>query len=57
MQMCMYYVIMVDSLKAVGTSTGTLIVNIWNLVPEALGVLLIILNIIYIWLKIKRLPK
>lgn len=48
---------MVDSLKAVGTSTGTIIINLWNLVPEALGVLLIILNIIYIWLKIKRLLK
>ena len=48
---------MVDSLKAIGTSTGTLIVNIWQLVPEALGVLLIIMNIIYIWLKIKRLSK
>jgi|TARA_R100001594_G_scaffold139977_1_gene184805 hypothetical protein len=46
-----------DSLKAIGTSTGTLIVNIWELVPEALGVLLIILNIVYIWLKIKRLSK
>ena len=46
-----------DSLKAIGTSTGTLIVNIWELVPEALGVLLIILNIVYIWLKIKRLIK
>jgi hypothetical protein len=46
-----------DSLKAIGTSTGTLIVNIWELVPEALGVLLIILNIVYIWLKIKRLLK
>jgi len=49
--------LMVDSLKAVGTSTGTIIINLWNLVPEALGVLLIILNIIYIWLKIKRLLK
>ena len=46
-----------DSLKAVGSSTGTIIVNIWQLVPEALGVVLIIMNIIYIWLKIKRLSK
>ena len=46
-----------DSLKALGTSTGTLIVNIWELVPETLGVVLIILNIIYIWLKIKKLSK
>ena len=46
-----------DSLKAIGTSTGTLIVNIWELVPEALGVVLIIMNIIYIWLKIKRLSE
>tara|TARA_Y100000310_G_C20544376_1_gene744884 strand:+ start:952 stop:1098 length:147 start_codon:yes stop_codon:yes gene_type:complete len=48
---------MVDSLKAIGTSTGTLIVNIWQLVPETLGVILIILNIVYIWLKIKKLYK
>ena len=48
---------MVDSLKAIGTSTGTLIVNIWQLVPETLGLILIILNIVYIWLKIKRLSK
>ena len=48
---------MSDSLKAVGTSTGTIIVNIWNLVPEALGVVLIVMNIVYIWLKIKRLSK
>ena len=48
---------MVDSLKAIGTSTGTLIVNIWQLVPETLVVILIIMNIIYIWLKIKRLSK
>ena len=48
---------MTDSLKAIGTSTGTLLVNIWEIVPEALGALLIILNIIYIWLKIKRLSK
>ena len=46
-----------DSLKAIGTSASTIIVNIWNLVPEALGVVLIIMNIIYIWLKIKRLSK
>ena len=48
---------MTDSLKAVGTSMGTIMINIWNLVPEALGVVLIILNIVYIWLKIKRLSK
>ena len=46
-----------DSLKAIGSSTGTLIINIWELVPQALGVVLIIMNIIYIWLKIKRLSK
>jgi len=46
-----------DSLKAIGSSTGTLIVNIWELVPEALGVVLIVMNIIYIWLKIKKLSK
>ena len=40
---------MVDTLKTVATSTGTIIVNVWNLVPEALGVLLIVLNIIYVF--------
>ena len=48
---------MTDSLKTIGTTTGTLLVNIWKIVPEALGVLLIIMNIVYIWLKIKRLSK
>jgi hypothetical protein len=43
-----------DSLKTIGTSMGTIIVNIWELVPEALGVLLIILNIVYVILKIKK---
>tara|TARA_R110002020_G_scaffold33098_5_gene101245 strand:+ start:8219 stop:8365 length:147 start_codon:yes stop_codon:yes gene_type:complete len=46
-----------DSLKTIGSSTGTLIVNVWELVPEALGVVLIVMNIIYIWLKIKKLSK
>lgn len=45
---------MSDSLKAVGTSMGTLAINFWQLVPEALGVVLIILNIIYVALKIKK---
>ena len=45
---------MTDSLKTVGTSIGTIIVNVWELVPEALGVVLIILNIIYVVLKIKK---
>ena len=45
---------MTDSLKTIGTSMGTLIVNVWELVPETLGVLLIILNIIYVFLKIKK---
>ena len=45
---------MTDSIKTVGTSIGTIIVNVWELVPEALGVLLIILNIIYVFLKIKK---
>lgn len=43
-----------DSLKTISTSLGTIIVNIWELVPEALGVLLIVLNIIYVILKIKK---
>ena len=45
---------MTDTLKTVGTSIGTIIVNVWELVPEALGVLLIVLNIIYVFLKIKK---
>ncbi len=45
---------MSDSLKAVGTSVSTIMVNVWNIVPEALGALLIVLNIIYIILKIKK---
>ena len=45
---------MSDSLKAVGTSMGTLAVNFWQLVPEALGIVLIVLNIIYVALKLKR---
>ena len=45
---------MTDSLKTIGTSVGTIAVNIWQLVPEALGILLIILNIIYVFLKIKK---
>jgi len=43
-----------DSLKTIGTSMGTIIVNVWELVPEALGVLLIVLNIIYVFIKIKK---
>jgi len=43
-----------DTLKTIGTSMGTIIVNVWELVPEALGVLLIVLNIIYVFLKIKK---
>ena len=45
---------MTDTLKTIGTSTSTIIVNVWELVPEALGVLLIVLNIIYVFLKIKK---
>ena len=45
---------MTDTLKTIGTSTGTIIVNVWELVPETLGVLLIVLNIIYVILKIKK---
>ena len=37
---------MTDTLKTIGTSMGTIIVNVWELVPETLGVLLIILNIL-----------
>ena len=45
---------MTDTLKTIGPSVSTIIVNVWELVPEALGVLLIILNIIYVFLKIKK---
>ena len=45
---------MTDSLKTIGTSIGTIVVNVWELVPEALGVLLIVLNIVYVLLKIKK---
>ena len=45
---------MLDTLKTVGTSTGTLMVNVWNLVPELLGIVLIILNIIYVARKIQK---
>lgn len=45
---------MSDSLKTTGTSLGTILVNMWELVPEALGILLIILNIVYVILKIKK---
>ena len=45
---------MTDSLKTIGTSMGTIIINVWELVPEALGILLIVLNIIYVFLKIKK---
>ena len=46
-----------DSLKVVGSSFSTIVINVWNLVPETLGIILLILNIAYIWLKIKRLIK
>ena len=45
---------MEDTLKTVGTSTGTLMVNFWNLVPDALGIILIIMNILYVYYKIKK---
>ena len=45
---------MTDTLKTVGTSTGTILVNWWNLVPDILGVILIIANIIYVIRKIQQ---
>ena len=45
---------MEDTLKTVGTSTGTLAVNWLQLVPEVLGVVLIIANIIYVVRKIQQ---
>ena len=44
-----------DTLKTVGTSTGTLAINWWQLVPEVLGVILIAANIIYVSMKIYKL--
>ena len=46
-----------DTLKTVGTSTGTLAVNFWNLVPELLGIVLLIANIIYVMRKIQKTYK
>ena len=48
---------MEDTLKTLGTSTGTLVVNWWQLVPEVLGAILIIANIIYVGIKIYKLGK
>jgi len=48
---------MEDTLKTVGTSTGTLAVNWWQLVPEVLGAMLIVANIIYVSVKIYKLMK
>ena len=48
---------MEDTLKTIGTSTGTLAVNFWNLVPEVLGVILLIANIIYVVRKIQQTYK
>ena len=45
---------MEDTLKTVGTSTGTLAVNFWNLVPDALGIILIVMNIVYVYYKILK---
>ena len=45
---------MEDTLKTIGTSTGTLAVNFWNLVPDTLGIILIIMNIIYVYYKIQK---
>ena len=48
---------MEDTLKTVGTSTGTLAVNWWQLVPEVLGEVMIVANIIYVGMKIYKLYK
>lgn len=48
---------MLDTLKTSMTSTGTILINIWEIVPETLGMILIIVNIVYILMKMKRLPK
>ena len=48
---------MTDTLKTVGTSTGTLAVNWLQLVPELLGIVLIIANIIWVARKIQQTYK
>ena len=48
---------MEDSIKTVGTSSGTLAVNWLQLVPELLGIILIIANIIYVGMKIWKIYK
>ena len=45
---------MEDTLKTIGTSTGTLAVNWLQLVPELLAIVLIIANIIYVIRKIQK---
>jgi len=46
-----------DTVKTLGTSTGTLALNWWQLVPDFLGVILIIVNILYILRKIQKTYK
>ncbi len=46
---------MEDTLKTLGTSSGTLAVTWWQLVPEVLGVILIIANIVYVGMKVYKL--
>ena len=48
---------MTDTVKTVGTSTGTLAVNWLQLVPEILGIILIIVNIIWVVRKIQKTYK
>ena len=48
---------MEDTLKTAGTSTGTLAVNWWQLVPDVIGLILIIANIVYVGMKIYKLYK
>tara|TARA_Y100000361_G_scaffold117740_1_gene108939 strand:+ start:29 stop:175 length:147 start_codon:yes stop_codon:yes gene_type:complete len=48
---------MEDTLKTIGTSTGTLAVNWLQLVPEILGVILILANIVYVCSKIYKIYK
>ena len=45
---------MTDTVKTVGTSTGTLAVNWLQLVPEILGIVLIIANIVWVVRKIQK---
>ena len=45
---------MTDTVKTIGSSIGTLTVNWLHLVPEILGIVLIVVNIVYVIRKIQQ---